>query len=146
MNSLEQNPELNEMPQFGIDLNAAEFDINSAFQNALTGVASDEELALDEKVRRMEVIVNEGNSEVYRDFVDFRQLAAQMEMMCAHDHGLNDSIKNNETLLSFMDDHNANDGHNHGSSHHKNSDDEIDPKTGKKKKKKQRGWFGVYFS
>lgn len=151
MNTLEQAPRFEEMPDFGMGLDMGEFDINAAFQEAIQGVASDTELALEEKVRRMEVIVSEGTSEVYRDFVDFRQMAAQMEMMCNHDHALNQSMQGSETLSGFMDSHKADDGHNHGDTlhgkhNHKDDDEyEIDPKTGKKsKKKKRRGWFGVY--
>ena len=141
MNTLEQAPRFEEMPDFGMESfgMTEEFDINAAFQEAIVGVASDTELALEEKVRRMEVIVSEGTSEVYRDFVDFRQMAAQIEMMCNHDHILSQSMQSNDTLSNFMDSHNADDGHNH-----KNDDEyEVDPKTGKKtkkKKKKRHGW------
>ena len=154
MNTLEQAPRSDEKPDFGMEAfgMSEDFDINAAFQEAIQGVASDAELALEEKVRRMEVIVSEGTSEVYRDFVDFRQVAAQMEMMCNHDHAFNQSIQGNDTLSGFMDTHKADDGHNHGDSlhgkrNHKEDDDEyeVDPRTGKKtKKKKRRGWFGVY--
>lgn len=153
MNALEQAPRFEEMPDFGMEAfgMSEDFDINAAFQEAIAGVASDTELALEEKVRRMEVIVSEGTSEVYRDFVDFRSMAAQMEMMCNHDHALNQSMQGNDTLSGFMDSHKADDGHNHGDSlhgkhNHKKDDDEyeIDPKTGKKTKKKKRsGWFSM---
>lgn len=150
MNALEQAPQFEDMPDFGMEFEMADFDINAAFQEAIVGVASDQEIALDEKVRRMEVIVSEGTSEVYRDFVDFRQMAAQMEMMCNHDHALNQSMQGSETLSGFMDSHKADDGHNHGNeshSKHNHKDDdeyEIDPKTGKKTKKKKRsGWLSL---
>ncbi len=148
MNTLEQAPRFEEMPDFGLEAfgMSEDFDINAAFQEAIQGVASDTELALEEKVRRMEVIVSEGTSEVYRDFVDFRQMAAQMEMMCSHDHAFNQSMQGNDTLSGFMDSHKADDGHGHGSDkthNHKDDDEyEIDPKTGKKKKKKlYKGWL-----
>ncbi len=153
MNTLEQAPRFEEMPDFGMEAfgMSDNFDINAAFQEAILGVTSDAELALEEKVRRMEVIVSEGTSQVYRDFVDFRLMAAQMEMMCNHDHAFNQSMQASETLSGFMDSHKADDGHNHGDSLHgkhnqKKGDDEyeIDPKTGKKIIKKRRGWFGVY--
>lgn len=143
MNTLEQAPDFG-MEAFGM---SEDFDINAAFQEAMYGVATDTELALEEKVRRMEVIVSEGTSEVYRDFVDFRSMAAQMEMMCNHDHALNQSMQGSDTLSGFMDSHKEDDGHNHGSNlhdkHSKKDDDEyeIDPKTGKKRKK--RSWFGM---
>lgn len=148
MNTLEQAPRFEKTPDFGMELDMGEFDINAAFQEAITGVASDAELALEEKVRRMEVIVSEGTSEVYRNFVDFRQMAAQMQMMCTHDHALNKSMTGSDVLSSFMDS-NLDDGHGHGDSLHSkhnhnkdDDDDEIDPKTGKKKKKKSyKGWL-----
>lgn len=119
------------------------FDINAAFQGAISDVATDDELALDEKVRRMEVIVSEGTSEVYRDFVDFRQMAAVMEMMCNHDHTLNQLMQGNNTLFGFMDSHKADDGHNHGDSLHGKDDDDDDDeydtdlRTGKRRKKRR---------
>lgn len=152
MNTLEQAPRFEEIPDFdivafGINEN---FDINAAFQEAIQGVASNTELALEEKVRRMEVIVSEGTSEAYRDFVDFRQMAAQMEMMCSHDHAFNQASQGSETLHGFMDSHKEDDGHNHGDNldnkhnHKKDDDYEIDPKTGKKtKKKKNNSWFSI---
>lgn len=154
MNSAEALKPLDQEPDFGmpeIDFGSleADFDINAAFQEAMSDVASNEEIALEEKVRRMEVIVSEGTSEVYKDFVDFRSMAAQMEMFCNHDHALNQATQGSKTLSSFMDGHKE-DGHGHdGTTHdkhdHKKDDDEyeIDPKTGKKKKKK-RNWFGLY--
>ena len=147
MNTLERNQRFSEMPDFGMEASVygADFDINAAFQEAIEGIASDIELALEEKVRRMEVIVIEGTSEVYRDFVDFRQMAAQMEMMCSHDHAFNQSLQGSDTVSSFMDSHKAGDVHNHGKHDHKDDDEyEIDPKTGKKTKKKKRsGWFSL---
>jgi hypothetical protein len=150
MNSLEQASRIEDMPEFGIEFDMADFDINAAFQEAIVGVATDKELALDEKVRRMELIVNEGASEVYRGFVDFRAMAAQMEMVCNHDHALNQSLQGSETLSGFMDGHKGEDGHDHGShlhgNHNHKEDDEyeIDPQTGKKtKKKKRHGWLGL---
>ncbi|MGC1176437.1 MAG: hypothetical protein WA843_00025 [Candidatus Saccharimonadales bacterium] len=145
MRQAEQIPDFG-METFDIGAMGADFDINVAFQEAMFGVATDKELVLEEKVRRMEVIIGESNSEVYRDFVDFRSMAAQMEMFCNHDHALNQATQGSETLNSFMSSHNDGDVHNHGESHgkhNKKDDDEIDRKTGKKKKKK-RGWFGVY--
>ncbi len=151
MNGLEQAPHFEEVPDFGMEAFGMneDFDINAAFQEAVQGVASDTELALEEKVRRMEVIIGEGTSEVYRDFVDFRQIAAQMEMMCAHDHSLEQSMKNNDALSGFMDTHKSDDEHSslHGKHKHKDDDEyETDPKTGRKsKKKKRRSWFGIYY-
>lgn len=151
MNSLDRANRFEDMPDFGMEIFGMneEFDINAAFQEAIQGVASDTELALEEKVRRMEVIVSESNSEVYREFLDFRQIAAQMEMMCSHDHALSQSMQNNGTLSGFMDSHKKDDGHDHSDNlhepHDKDSDEyEIDPKTGKKtKKKKKYSWFSL---
>lgn len=150
MNTLEQAPRYEDMPDFGMQFGMEDFDINAAFTEAINGVISDKELALDEKVRRMEVIVSEGMSEVYRNFVDFRQMAAQIQMMCNHDHTFNQSIKGSDTLSGLLDNHKKDDGHNHKDSKlddHNHSDkeeddDEIDPVTGKKKKKKKyKGWL-----
>lgn len=143
MNSPEQTP------QFDFDM--GDFDINAAFQEAITGVASDTELALEEKVRRMEVIVSEGTSEIYREFVDLRSMAAQMEMMCNHNHALDQSVQGSEILSGFLDSHKPGDKHDHSNTpssknNHEDKDDdeyEIDPKTGKKIKKK-RSWLDAY--
>lgn len=153
MNGIEQAPSLEDASVFGIDLSMGDFDINAAFQEAIAGVASDSELALDEKVRRMEVIVTEGMSAVYRDFVDFKQMAAQMEMVCNHSHGLSQMMQGNEILSGITNkfsegehDHEHNDvAHEQHEHDPEDDDDEIGPKTGKKtKKKKQRSWFGIY--
>lgn len=149
MNTLEQAPRSQQMPDFGMEAfgMTGEFDINEAFQEAVHGVATDTELALEEKVRRMEVIISEGESDVYREFVDFRQMASQMEMMCNHDHAFAQSVEGSESLSSFLGEHKPGDEHGHAESSHKHAhheDDEydIDPKTGKKTKKKRRsGWF-----
>lgn len=147
INTIELMPHPEE-PDFGMQLETgADFDLNAAFLEAMHGVASDAELALDEKVRRMEVIVSEGTSEVYRDFVNLGQLAAQMRMMCTHNHDLHQSLQTNESLSTFMDnnwEHDSDIAHKITGAA---SEDEfeIDPKTGKKtKKKKKRGWFGVW--
>lgn len=140
MKAIEQSQRLEDMPDFGmaaLGMSQA-FDINAAFQEAIQGVASDTELALEEKVRRMEVIVSEGTSETYRHFVGFLQMAAQMEIMCNHDHAFSESMQNSPTLSGFMDSHKVDVGHNHKD----NGDTDIDPKTGKKTKAKKRyGWF-----
>lgn len=137
----EQTPELAAQPFMGLD----GFDFNAAFQEAMFGVASDAELELEEKVRRMEVIVSEGTSDVYREFVDFRQMAAQMEMMCNHNHALGQSVKANEALSDFMKVHLAHDGveHSHDDTAqakhtHEDEDDEyvIDPVTGRRRRKR----------
>ncbi len=145
MNSLEKMPLYQEFPSFDIEKfgTIAEFDINAAFLEAISSVVSDSELALEEKVRRMEVIVSESVSPVYNDFVDFRQMAAQMEMICNHDHSLSQSMLGSEAISGFMDSHKADNKHSHGDelhSEHNHDDDqyEIDPKTGKKIKKKKR--------
>ena len=132
-----------EKAMFGMEL---DFDLNAAFQGAISGIASDEELALDEKIRRMESIINEGNSETYRDFVDFRQIASQMQMICSHDHALGQMMKSNDSLSSILGKHDDNDGHNHSSHSHDEDDDEDDDSDKKKKSKslKKRGWFSYF--
>jgi len=148
VNGLEQAPLSEEMPDFGMEAfgMSENFDINAAFQEAIIGVASDNELALEEKVRRMEVIVSEGTSEVYRDFVDFRSMAAQMAMMCNHNHALNQSMQSSDTISSFIDSYMENDGHNHENSlpnqHGREDDDDEETDDKKKKKKKlKKGWL-----
>ena len=131
-----------ENAMFGMEL---EFDLNAAFQGAISGVASDAELALDEKVRRMEVIINEGNSDTYRDFVDFRQIASQMQMICSHDHALGQMMNANDSLSSILGKHDDNDGHNHTShSHDEDDDDDDNNKKKKSKSSKRRGWFSYF--
>lgn len=145
----EQVPRIEEMPELAMQFGMPDFDIDAAFQSAMAGVVTDKELALDEKVRRMENIISEGTSPVYQGFVDFRAMAAQMEMMCNHDHGLRQFMQGSETLSGFMDSHRADDGHGHagepaGKHGHESDDDKIDPKTGKKtKKKRSYSWLSL---
>jgi hypothetical protein len=142
---LEKRPEasVEENGIFGMEL---EFDLNAAFQGAISGIASDDELALDEKVRRMEAIINEGNSDTYRDFVDFRQIASQMQMICSHDHALGQMMNSNDSLSSVLGKHDDNDGHNHSSHKHDDEEDDDDDSDKKKKSKslKKRGWFSYF--
>ena len=148
MNTLE----LEKRPEASVEENAIfgmefDFDLNAAFQGAISGVASDADLALDEKVRRMEVIINEGNSDTYRDFVDFRQIASQMQMICSHDHALGQMMNANDSLSSILGKHDDNDGHNHSShTHHEEEDDDDDDSDKKKKSKssKRRGWLSFF--
>jgi hypothetical protein len=149
MNVLTPEPE--GQPVFNIELfsGGGEFDMNAAFQDAMQGVATDAELTLDEKVQRMEVIVSEGTSDVYRDFVDFQQMAAQMEMFCNHDEVLGQAARESDTLFGFMSSYASDalhdhDHHDHNEEKVSKKDEEIDPRTGKKKKKK-RGWLGFSF-
>jgi hypothetical protein len=133
--TVEKAPQYEIMPDFGMEA----FGINDAFQEAISGVASDTELAVEQKIRIMEVIVNEGTSEIYRDFIDFRQMAAQLEMFCNHDHDLDHLIRGNETLSDFMKSFKANDEHEHDNSLHNKEDEdeeyEVNPYSGKKKKR-----------
>lgn len=147
MANTERGPLLHETPDFEAVFDDG-FDINAAFQSAMQEVASDEELALEEKVRRMEVIITEGVSDEYRDFVDFRAMAAHMEMMCSHDHTLSESIQGSETLAGFMDRY-KDDGRGyqdevHGRHGHDRAAGRNDSKNKKKKKKSGwTGWFGI---
>jgi hypothetical protein len=149
---MERAPQFEEVPDLGMEAfgMSEDFDFTAAFQEAITGVANATELALAEKVRRMEIIVSESTSEVYRDFVDFRAMAAQMEIICGHDHAFSQATQGNEILSGFMNSQKAEHDHD-GSSHsehcnEENNDEyEVDPNTGKKtKKKKRKGWFGLY--
>jgi len=126
-------------PMAEMDFGMEGFDINEMFQEALNGIATDEELALDEKVLRMEVIVSEGTSEVYREFVDFRQLASQMEMMCTHDHSLGQSIQGSDALGNFMGAFAEDDDHAH--KHDGGDASKSAKKKTKKKKSQSRSWL-----
>lgn len=111
-----KNPEISaeaSAESFDFGLLEEEFDINAAFQGAMCDVLTDEELALEEKVRRMEVIVSEGTSDVYRGFVDFQAQVAQMHMICGEDHALRQAVMGSEMLSGFMEQHGPNDGHGH---------------------------------
>lgn len=148
MNTLEQTSRSEQMPDFGMEAfgMTGDFDINAAFQEAIQGVAADTELVLEEKIRRMETIISEGTSDVYREFVDFRQMAAQVETMCNHDHAFAQSVSGSEGLSNFLGEHAPGDAHGHAESSHQHTHDDdeydIDPKTGKKTKKKRRhGWL-----
>jgi hypothetical protein len=124
-----------------VEFEFAGFDADEAFQGALLDVMSDEALALNEKVRRTEFILEEASSPAYRDFVDFRSMAAQIEDCSQHNHSLNQALRANESVSSFMDAHDHRDestSHNHSSSN--KSENNKDEKN-KKKKKKFRGWF-----
>ena len=59
-------------------------------------------------------------------------IAARMHQLCGEDHGLNRAAQHSETFTSLIDMYKTDDGHTH------NEDDDIDPKTGKKRKKKHR--------
>ena len=146
MRGLEQAPVGAEGLEFDFGM---DFDINVAFQDAMQEVATSTELALEEKVRRMEVIVTEGSSEVYRDFVDFRQLAAQMELMCAHDHALSEQLEVNEPLSAFRKTHKE-DGRSHehgaGGGHAHEESSTVTGKRSKKKGKKKPSIFSIIFS
>jgi hypothetical protein len=135
---IETEPSFESMhEEFGFE---ADFDINAAFQDALFGVATDEELALDEKVQRMEFILSEGTSDIYRDFVDFRAMAAQMNAACNHDHSLGSAVKGNEMLSSFMDAALKPEGagHDHDHEHHQHDDDDDEDEHPHKKRQKAR--------
>lgn len=144
----EQIPQLSDIPDFGNELLAG-FDVNAAFQEAIHGIAQDTELALEERVRRMENVVSQGASELYRDFIDFRAIAAQMETLCSHDHAMSQSLLGSEMLSSFMAAYKADDGHDHDDLHghnhaHDDDEDDIDPKSGKKTKKKRSSWLSAF--
>jgi len=138
----ERAPQLGETTDFSMDW-LVDFDINAAFQEAVYGIAQDTELALEEKVRRMEGIVTQGASELYRDFIDFRGMAAQMEIICSHDHTMSQSLQASEILSGFMAAHTADDGHDHSPSEQSQNedDDDEDPRTRRKKKRKRASWL-----
>lgn len=62
-------------------------------------------------------------------------MAQQMHVMCQHDHGLMDSASQSDLLSQHFGEL----GHEHGEhAHGDESDEEIDPLTGKKKKKRNQ--------
>lgn len=135
-----------------------DFDFNAAFQEALYGVMSDKELALEEKVKRMEFIVTEGTSHIYKEFIDFRAMAAQIQMVCNHDHAMKDFLSNSDVLSglvnggnekSFDKDHK----HDHDHDSKKIDTDDIDEEDdddeddeSKTKKKKKTNWLAFLLS
>jgi hypothetical protein len=136
------------MPTATPEFDFGDFDLDAAFQEAVHGVASDAELALEEKIRRMETIITEGTSDLYRDFVDLRQMAAQLELFCAHDHALGESMQTNETISTFMNTH-RDDDHDHGDQAHpldghagyRHHTSTSSSEAKKKAKKKKKSWL-----
>lgn len=119
-------------------------DINQAFHEAAHGVMTDKEMALNEKVARIEHIIQEADSDFYREFVDLRSMAAQIEMMCEHDHSLQAALHKSEAATSFIDQHteNSRQDHNDRKRHNKlyKQRKEKDKKKQNKKLKKLTGW------
>lgn len=111
-------------------------DINQAFHEAAHGVITDQEIALNEKVARVENILEEASSDFYREFVDLRSMAAQIEMFCNQDHGLENALSASETVSNFMKD----------TLEKNNSNPGIQEKDTKKDKKKKRrlGWMAIF--
>jgi hypothetical protein len=117
-------------------------DINRAFHEAAEGVMTNEEMALDDKVARMEHIIQEASSDFYQEFVDLRSMAAQIEMFCNHDHSIQDALQGSEQIGAFMDRH-AGHTHEHGTLAQKQKVTEERKKNAKKKHKKIKqlsGW------
>lgn len=112
------------------------FDINAAFQGALYDIASDAELELTEKVRRMETVIQQGISAVYRDFIDFRAMATQIELACSHDHMLPETALGGTMIDGFLNIYASNDGHEHHD--HDLDDDSDDEETVKKPDRKAK--------
>lgn len=138
MNSLEQAPsfEQYEPPINMFDLEGV-FDIAAAYAGAISDVATNEELKLNEKIQRIEAIALDASSQFHQDFMTFRSvagvIAAEVAMQCTHNHSLQQEVQDNDLLSDFMGEHKPKDGHNHAKD--EDDDDEIDPKTGKKKKR-----------
>ena len=85
-------------------------------------------------------------------FAQAQVIVARMHELCGEDHGLAQSLQNNEVVSNYLNSFDSHSGHNHKpGQHNKNSDKddekEKDPKKDKKTNKKskpKRGWFGVY--
>lgn len=147
---MNSSPELLHDP-FALEL---DFDINAAFQDATEGILTDEVLSLEEKIDKVASLITNASSETYQSFVDFRNIAAQIEMFCNHDHQFNESVAQDTTVSSFLSsfkDH----GHDHGnetadhSAHGKKEREKTKESKKKKKKKeaqkKRKSWFGFYY-
>lgn len=106
-----------------LDFGMENFDIDAAFQGAIVDLATDAELLLDEKVLRIERVIEDANSDFYQGFVDLRNMAAQIEIFCNHDHTLQNALESSESVSSFLNDHIQTSG-------------EHEPKTGEKRTKK----------
>lgn len=120
-------------------LQIGDFDFNAAFNDAIAGVITDEELELAAKITHIELIISQGTSPEYKEFLDFRFMAQSLALQCAHDHALQYALEQNESISSFMREHNS-DGHDHD--HHEHgSDEELD--TDKSKKKKKIVWTNL---
>jgi|GEM_PF-6262811 len=94
------------------------FNLNAAFQSALADIVEDEALMLEQKVQRIEAVITESASDLYREFVDFRALAAQVELFCTHDHGLRQAVTSSEVLSGFLGGHADHDEHEHDHVNH----------------------------
>ncbi len=136
-----------EFDPFALDIS---FDINAAFQEAAASVLSDEAIALEERVSRVQTILSEAKSEVYEAFVDFRMLAAQVEMFCNHDHAFRESFSQNsiEDASFYRFDSHKDHRHDHvveSRKTQKRKEKEESKKKKDSKKKKCKSWFGFYY-
>lgn len=131
--------EFQNMPDFGLD----DFDFNAAFQESVTNVVTNEELLLEEKIKRIDVIMAEAKSSLYQEFVDFNALAAtaaaQMEHLCGGDDE-HQAAKQSDAASQFAkeDDHEHH-NHDHEDEHYKNKHKD-------KKKKRRSGWLSLLFT
>lgn len=72
-------------------------------------------------------------------------IASRMHQLCGEDHGLNQAAQRSEVFSSLMETHGSDDGNAPQKGDLKKDDEyEIDPKTGKKKKRRSRiVWFSL---
>lgn len=124
---------------------SVEWDYQSAFEGAVEDIAVAAATKTEDGdvlSRRLENLFS--NAQSSSEFVQMQQLAARLGDICCNNPAMNDMVNNSSYLQESVFGHSDNDGHNHGDSHdkhsHKDDDDEIDPKTGKKKKKTY-SWF-----
>lgn len=89
------------LPDFGME----NFDVDAAFQGAIADVVTDTELLLNEKVLRIERVIEDANSDFYQGFVDLRNMAARIEMFCNHDHTLQSALESSESVSNFLNEH-----------------------------------------
>lgn len=89
----------------------------------------------DEFVSKTEALMMD--SVFIERFDAVQAIMGQLHNLCGEDHNLNQAVMKN-SYLSGIDKHSENDGHDHKEDHDDDDEYEIDPKTGKRVKKKKK--------
>ena len=93
------------------------FDIAGAVMGAMHDTLSDEAIALNEKVVRFEQQLEQATSVFALGFRELQEMAAMVELFCAHDHELGDALTSSETVSSFLTTFTSEDEHDHTDDH-----------------------------